>query len=126
MSSWTKDKKIKRIITKLAEKYNLSYYVVVDIVEQQFKIVKEELTTDSFNTVKLPYFGKFEPSFIKMNAIYRTKVDYISEEEKEILLDAINKKYEEHLKNKQYTHYFPLEKLNKDLHEYRRKKGNVE
>ena len=126
MSTWTKDKKIKKIITKLAEKYNFSYYLIVDIIEQQFKVVKEELVNDSFNTVKLPFFGKFEPSFIKMNAIYKTGINYFSEKEKEILLNAINKKYEEHLNNKQYTYYFPLEKLNKDLHEYRRKKRNVE
>jgi len=47
------------IIYKLATKYNLPISKVEEIVNSQFKFVKNVMTEGSFEAVRLPYFGKF-------------------------------------------------------------------
>jgi len=60
-----KDKKI--IIQILATKYNLSLKRVENIVNSQFKFVEKIMKQGNFDSVRLPYFGKFSvnPNRIK-------------------------------------------------------------
>jgi|TARA_R100001443_G_scaffold47218_1_gene59886 nucleoid DNA-binding protein len=60
-----KDKKI--IIQILATKYNLSLKKVENIVNSQFKFVEKIMKQGNFDSVRLPYFGKFSvnPNRIK-------------------------------------------------------------
>tara|TARA_R100000315_G_scaffold52244_1_gene25967 strand:+ start:189 stop:416 length:228 start_codon:yes stop_codon:yes gene_type:complete len=60
-----KDKKI--IIQILATKYNLSLKRVENIVNSQFKFVEKIIKQGNFDSVRLPYFGKFSvnPNRIK-------------------------------------------------------------
>ncbi len=51
------DEKI--IIQKLATKYNLPLKVVEDIVYSQFKFVSKIIKEGKFDSIRLPYFGKF-------------------------------------------------------------------
>ena len=47
------------IIHHLATKYNLPLSKVKEIVEYQFKFVTQTMKKGKFETVRLPYFGKF-------------------------------------------------------------------
>tara|TARA_R110002167_G_scaffold77281_1_gene214681 strand:+ start:258 stop:488 length:231 start_codon:yes stop_codon:yes gene_type:complete len=47
------------IIHHLATKYNLPLNKVKKIVEYQFKFVAQTMKKGKFETVRLPYFGKF-------------------------------------------------------------------
>ena len=49
----------KIIIQKLASKYNLPLKVVEDIVYSQFKFVSNIIKEGEFDSIRLPYFGKF-------------------------------------------------------------------
>lgn len=49
----------KTIIQKIATKYNLPLKVVEDIVYSQFKFVSKIIKDGKFDSVRLPYFGKF-------------------------------------------------------------------
>lgn len=51
--------KEKTIIQKLATKYNLPLNKVEDIVYHQFKYVAKIMKLGDFETIRLPYFGKF-------------------------------------------------------------------
>ena len=53
----SKDKKI--IIQILATKYNLSLSKVEDIINHQFKFIEKIMKKGDFESVRLPYFGKF-------------------------------------------------------------------
>ena len=53
----SKDKKI--IIQILATKYNLSLSKVEDIIKHQFKFIEKIMKKGDFESVRLPYFGKF-------------------------------------------------------------------
>ena len=53
----SKDKKI--IIQILATKYNLSLSKVEDIIKHQFKFIEKIMKKGAFESVRLPYFGKF-------------------------------------------------------------------
>ena len=53
----SKDKKI--IIQILATKYNLSLSKVEDIIKHQFKVIEKIMKKGDFESVRLPYFGKF-------------------------------------------------------------------
>jgi hypothetical protein len=57
----------KPIIQKLATKYNLPLKVVEQIVFHQFKYVAKIMKEGNFESVRLPYFGKFwvKPGRIK-------------------------------------------------------------
>ena len=52
-----KDKKI--IIQILATKYNVSLQKVEGIINSQFKFVEKIMKEGKFDSVRLPYFGKF-------------------------------------------------------------------
>jgi len=49
----------KSLIQKLATKYNLPLSKVEDIVNYQFKFIHDVIKKGEFETVRLPYFGKF-------------------------------------------------------------------
>lgn len=49
----------KIIIQKLATKYNLPLNKVEDIVYYQFKFVAKIIKNGDFQSIRLPYFGKF-------------------------------------------------------------------
>ena len=51
------DKKL--LIYKLANKYDLPLEVVEDIVNHQFKFINKIMKKGKFESVRLPYFGKF-------------------------------------------------------------------
>lgn len=53
----SKDKKI--IIQILATKYNLSLSKVEEIIKHQFKFIEKIMKKGDFESVRLPYFGKF-------------------------------------------------------------------
>ena len=49
----------KIIIQKIASKYNLPLQIVEDIVMHQFKFAASIINKGEFETIRLPYFGKF-------------------------------------------------------------------
>ncbi len=49
----------KEIIYFLADRYDLSTKQVQKIIEHQFKYVTKIMRKGDFDTVRLPYFGKF-------------------------------------------------------------------
>ena len=51
--------KEKNIIHKLATKYNLPLKEVEKIIFSQFKFVSKIMSDGNFDTIRLPYFGKF-------------------------------------------------------------------
>lgn len=51
--------KEKIIIQKLATKYNLPLTKVEEIIYYQFKYVAKIMKLGDFQTIRLPYFGKF-------------------------------------------------------------------
>ena len=53
----TKSKK--EIVQTLATKYNLPLEKVEKIVNSQFKYVAKIMSKGNFDSVRLPYFGKF-------------------------------------------------------------------
>jgi len=49
----------KLIIQKLATKYNLPLKKIENIVNSQFKFVSKKMRDGKFESIRLPYFGKF-------------------------------------------------------------------
>tara|TARA_R110002020_G_scaffold448808_1_gene661724 strand:- start:977 stop:1198 length:222 start_codon:yes stop_codon:yes gene_type:complete len=50
----------KVIIQKLATKYNLPLKTVTNIINAQFKFVAKVIKEGDFESIRLPYFGKFD------------------------------------------------------------------
>lgn len=67
------------IIYSLANKYNLTVKQVERIVTYQFKFVSDIMSLGKFETIRLPYFGKF--------SVNKNRVKYINK-----LSNAKNKK----------------------------------
>ncbi len=63
--------KEKIIIQKLASKFNLPLAKVEEIVYYQFKYVAKVIKDGDFQSVRLPYFGKFHAK--------KTRVAYLNE-----------------------------------------------
>jgi len=61
----------KDLIYLLANRYDLPIEVVARVVTYQFKFVKEIMTKGDFETVRLPYFGKF--------SVNKNRVKYVTE-----------------------------------------------
>lgn len=59
----------KEIIQLIATKYNLPLKEVAEIVEHQFKYISKIMKQGDFETVRLPYFGKF--------SVKQGRIDYI-------------------------------------------------
>jgi nucleoid DNA-binding protein len=47
------------LIQKISTKHNLPISKVKEIVEYQFKFASEVMKKGDFDTIRLPYFGKF-------------------------------------------------------------------
>ena len=60
----------KDLILFLADKYDLTFKEVEKIVTHQFKFVANIMTKGKFETVRLPYFGKF--------SVNKKRVDFIN------------------------------------------------
>ena len=65
----------KEIIQLIATKYNLPLKEVTEIVEHQFKYISKIMKQGDFETVRLPYFGKF--------SVKQGRKDYIEKLKKE-------------------------------------------
>ena len=61
------------IIEHLANKYCLSFEEVEDIINHQFKFVSDVIEKGDFDTVRLPYFGKFTVNKNRVKHINRLK-----------------------------------------------------
>tara|TARA_R100000808_G_scaffold23431_1_gene52007 strand:+ start:329 stop:559 length:231 start_codon:yes stop_codon:yes gene_type:complete len=68
-----KDKKT--IIQKLATKHNLSLDNVEKIIDHQFKFVSNIMKSGNFETIRLPYFGKFSVNPNRVKYINKLKKD---------------------------------------------------
>ena len=69
-----KNKKI--IIQTLATKYNLPLKTVERIINHQFKFVHKIMKKGNFDSIRLPYFGKF--------SVNQKRVEYINKLKNEI------------------------------------------
>jgi len=67
----TKSKK--EIIQILATKHNLSLEKVESIVNSQFKYVSKIMSAGTFDSVRLPYFGKFSSKKARRDNITKRK-----------------------------------------------------
>ena len=47
------------LIYSLANKYNLPISKIEEIVNHQFKFIKQIMQKGDFESIRLPYFGKF-------------------------------------------------------------------
>jgi len=63
------DKKV--IIQKIASKYNLPLQTVEEIVFHQFKFVSKIMSEGKFDSIRLPYFGRFH--------VNKNRLKYIKE-----------------------------------------------
>tara|TARA_R110000787_G_scaffold205252_2_gene315665 strand:+ start:140 stop:379 length:240 start_codon:yes stop_codon:yes gene_type:complete len=63
-----KDKEM--LIYSLANKYNLPIKTVSKIINHQFKFVEKIMRKGDFDSIRLPYFGKF--------TVNKKRVEYIT------------------------------------------------
>jgi nucleoid DNA-binding protein len=61
------------IIYFLANKYDLPLQEVKSMVDSQFKFIKEIIEEGEFDTIRLPYFGKFTVDLGRVKHINRLK-----------------------------------------------------
>ena len=66
-------KDIEEILENLATKYNLTVEEIEDIINHQFKFVATAMKKGDFDTVRLPYFGKFIVNKNRVKHINRLK-----------------------------------------------------
>ena len=66
-----KDKKI--IIQILATKYNLPLQKIENIINSQFKFVEKIIKKGKFDSIRLPYFGKFSVNPNRVKHINKLK-----------------------------------------------------
>ena len=67
------EKNREEIIYHLANKYNLTIKQVEDIIKHQFKFVGKIMAEGEFDTVRIPYFGKFTVNINRVKHINRLK-----------------------------------------------------
>ena len=63
----------KEITYFLANKYNLPIKEIEGIINSQFKFIKNIMEEGKFDTVRLPYFGKFTVNLGRVKHINRLK-----------------------------------------------------
>jgi nucleoid DNA-binding protein len=63
----------KEIIYSLANKYNLPLNKVEEIVNHQFKYITKIMKKGKFETIRLPYFGKFSVNSNRVKHINKLK-----------------------------------------------------
>ena len=61
------------IIYKLANKYNLPIKKVQEITNYQFKYVSKIIKEVNFDSIRLPYFGKFSANKYRIKYIQELK-----------------------------------------------------
>jgi len=61
------------IIYKLANKYNLPIKKVQEITNYQFKYVSKIIKEGNFDSIRLPYFGKFSANKYRIKYIQELK-----------------------------------------------------
>ena len=65
--------KDKKIIQKLATKHNLPLSKVEEIVNYQYKFIADIIKEGNFESVRLPYFGKFSVNKGRLKHIQNKK-----------------------------------------------------
>ena len=63
----------KEIIYTLANKYNISLNAADKIISSQFKFIAKVMKQGNFDTIKLPYFGKFTVNKKRVEHINKLK-----------------------------------------------------
>ena len=63
----------KGILEHLAYKYDLPLEEIEDIINHQFKFVNKIMSKGNFDTIRLPYFGKFTVNKNRVKHINRLK-----------------------------------------------------
>jgi nucleoid DNA-binding protein len=66
-----KDKKV--IIQMLATKYELPLHKIEEIVNHQFKFAEKIMKKGDFDSIRLPYFGKFSVNPNRVKHINKLK-----------------------------------------------------
>jgi len=61
------------IVEELAAKHNLTVEEINDIINHQFKFVSMVMTKGGFDTIRLPYLGKFTVNKNRVKHINRLK-----------------------------------------------------
>ena len=61
------------LIYLLATKYNLPISKIEEIVNYQFKFIKNIMKSGNFETARLPYFGKFSAKKERIRHINKLK-----------------------------------------------------
>ena len=56
------DRVLRRIISQIALKYDLKHSLVADLINEQFNYVHKIIARGEFETVRMPYLGKFKAS----------------------------------------------------------------
>ena len=67
----------REIIHYLANKYNLPLSTIEQIVNYQFKFVTDIMSKGDFDSIRLPYFGKFSVNLNRVKHINRLKDESI-------------------------------------------------
>ena len=70
---WMMSKDKKLIIYYLANKYNLPLKKIEKIVNYQFKYVEKIMKEGKFESIRLPYFGKFSVNPNRIKHINKNK-----------------------------------------------------
>ena len=80
----------KEIIHYLATKYNMPLQTIDRIVSHQFKYVSQIIKNGNFDSIRLPYFGKFSvnPNRVKYLTELKNKKDHLNGIPKKIDYDA--------------------------------------
>tara|TARA_R110002167_G_scaffold82645_5_gene225421 strand:- start:375 stop:590 length:216 start_codon:yes stop_codon:yes gene_type:complete len=65
----------KTIIQILATKYNLSLNKVEEIVKHQFKFVEKVMKKGDFDSIRLPYFGKWSVNPNRVKHVNKLKAN---------------------------------------------------
>ena len=63
----------KFLIYKLANKYNLPLKTVENIINHQFKFINKIIKKGDFESIRLPYFGKFSVKSGRVKHIIKLK-----------------------------------------------------
>ena len=63
----------KEIIYSLANKYNLPLKKIEEIVDYQFKYIVKIMKEGKFETIRLPYFGKFSVNSSRVKYVNKLK-----------------------------------------------------
>tara|TARA_R110002020_G_scaffold23468_3_gene78025 strand:+ start:1768 stop:1989 length:222 start_codon:yes stop_codon:yes gene_type:complete len=61
------------LIYHLANKYNLPLKKVKEMIEYQFKFVEKTMKKGKFNSIRIPYFGKFSVNPKRVEYINKLK-----------------------------------------------------